>query len=94
MSYDFDFNHILPPLHENYNFYVDHIGISFALKKSLFDSGFYFVPSGGEDFALLHKIRENNSKMMISPYIRYFVRCSEYIEQTNNNVIGNRVFIN
>jgi glycosyltransferase involved in cell wall biosynthesis len=93
MSYFFDSNDIKPQL-EIDNFYAQDVGISFAIKKSLFESGFCFLPSSGEDFELLHKIRENNYKMMISPYIRYFVRCSEYIEQTNNNVIGNRVFIN
>jgi glycosyltransferase involved in cell wall biosynthesis len=94
MSYDFNKELIYPPLNESYNFYSGNVGISFAMKKTLFDLGYIFTPSSGEDYYLLCKIRENNYKMMISPYIRYFVRCNEYIEQTNNTVIGNRGFIN
>jgi glycosyltransferase involved in cell wall biosynthesis len=94
MSYHYDKDYILPPLDEITQFYDTKVGISFAMKKKLFDLGYIFIPSSGEDYNLLCKIRDNNYKMMISPYIRYFVRCNEYIEQTNNTVIGNRGFIN
>ena len=94
MSYELNKDQILPHLNESNNFYHAAVGISFAMKKNLCDLGYIFIPSIGEDYDLLNKIRENNYKMMISPYIRYFVRGNEYIEQTNNTVIGNRVFIN
>jgi len=88
-------NTILPVLYET-NIRCGYIGISFAMKKSIFDSGINFNPGGCEDYDLLGQILNNNYKIMISPYIRYFVRCSEHIhiEYTNNNVIGNRAFIN
>jgi glycosyltransferase involved in cell wall biosynthesis len=78
------------PYNNTDNFYCCHVGISFAFKKCIFDSGIMFEPSGVEDFTLLDKIRGNKYKMMISPYSLYFVRnytnhieCSDY----------NRVFI-
>jgi glycosyltransferase involved in cell wall biosynthesis len=84
-----DKNKILPEL-ETDNFYLNHVGISFAMKKKIFDNNLIFVPSSGEDFEYLNLIRNNNYKIIISPYIKYFVRS----EDMNNNVIGNRVKIN
>jgi glycosyltransferase involved in cell wall biosynthesis len=95
MSYHFNCNFIIPRLPPVDNIIYDgNVGISFAMKKELFDLGYNFIPSHNEDFKLINRIRENNYKIMVSPYIRYFVRCSEYIEQTNNSIIGERVFIN
>lgn len=94
MSYELNKDQILPHLNESNNFYNGEVGISFAMKKNLCDLGYIFIPSNCEDYELLNKIRENNYKMMISPFIRYFVRCSEYIELTNDAIIGQRVFIN
>jgi glycosyltransferase involved in cell wall biosynthesis len=94
MSYEWNKQEILPHLNESNNFFMNYVGISFAMKKTLCDLGYIFIPSSGEDYELLCKIRDNNYKMMISPYIRYFVRGNEYIEQTNNTIIGERVFIN
>ena len=94
MSYEDDSNLILPPLNETNNFHNCQVGISFALKKKFFDLGYNFIQCFNEDFLLLNRIRENNYKIMISPYIRYFVRCNEYIPQTNNTIVGSRVFIN
>jgi glycosyltransferase involved in cell wall biosynthesis len=94
MSYEVNKDHILPSLNESNNFFMDNVGISFAMKKNIFDLGYIFIPSNREDYELLERIRDNNYKMMISPYIRYFVRGNEYIEHTNNTIIGNRVFIN
>jgi glycosyltransferase involved in cell wall biosynthesis len=72
------------------DFYACYVGISFALKKSIFDSGIIFEPSGVEDFVFLNKIRENKYKMMISPYALYFVRnYNNHIECNDYN----RVFI-
>ena len=73
------------------NFYNGNVGISFALKRSIFESGIIFEPSNEEDFYLLDKIRQNKYKMMISPYLLYSVFNYE-IE--NNNTVFNRVLIN
>ena len=79
------------PLNNCDNFYFRQVGISFALKKSIFDSGIIFEPSNKEDFELLKKIRENKYKMMISPHLLYYVR--NYDNHIECNDL-NRVFIN
>ena len=81
---------IFPELNTN-NFYVNRVGISFAMTKKLFDNGYIFIPSDTEDFLLLDKIRNGNNKMLISPYIKYYVRCN-YQNQIFEN--GNEVKIN
>jgi glycosyltransferase involved in cell wall biosynthesis len=68
-------NRIIPSLNTD-NIYKGDVGISFIMKKSLFDNGFIFYPSNTEDFDLLNKIKNNKYKIMISPYIKYFVRCN------------------
>jgi hypothetical protein len=47
---------ILPPWKET-NFSINHVGISFAYKKKLFDQGMKLTPSSVEDFVLLDQIR-------------------------------------
>jgi len=84
-----DKNKILPELKTD-NFYLNHVGISFVMKKKIFDNNLIFVPSSSEDFEYLNLMRNNNYKIIISPYIKYFVRS----EDMNNNVFGNRVKIN
>lgn len=84
-----DKNKILPEL-ETDNFYLNRVGISFTMKKKIFDNNLIFVPSSSEDFEYLNLIRNNNYKIIISPHIKYFVRS----EDMNNNVFGNRVKIN
>ncbi len=86
-----DKDKIFPEL-ETDNFYLNHVGISFAMKKKIFDNNLVFVPSSGEDFEYLNLMRNNNYKIIISPYIKYFVR-SENINN-ENHVKGNRVKIN
>lgn len=81
---------IIPKL-ETDNFYVCDVGISYVMKKEIFNKGFKFVPDGAEDFLHLDTIRKSNYKMMISPYIKYFVREENYKEC---DIVGNRVFIN
>lgn len=71
------------------NFYVSDVGISFIIKKVIYDKNIKFIPDGAEDFMYLDNIRNNGYKIMISPYVKYFVRNS-----VGKNVIGNRVFIN
>ena len=83
--------YILPEL-ETDNFYVDHVGISFAIKKTIYDSSIHlhFVPSTNEDFQYLNKIRQNNYKMVISPYVTYLVRDCQQPHRKE----GNRLKIN
>ena len=83
-------NRIIPKLNTD-NFYLCDVGISYVMKKEIFDSGIKFIPDGAEDFIHLDNMRKNGYKMMISPYIKYFVN-TENID--NINEIGNRVFIN
>jgi hypothetical protein len=85
-----DKNKILPKL-ETDNFYLNHVGISFAMKKKIFDKKLIFEPSSCEDFEYLNLMRNNNYKIIISPYVKYFVRSED---TNNNNLKGNRVKIN
>ena len=80
---------LLPPVDAD-NFHFCQVGISFAIKKKIFDSGLIFVPGQFEDFTFLDKVRQQKYKIMISRYLLYFVR--NY--NTENETISNRVFIN
>jgi len=73
------------------NFYCGQVGISFAVKKYIFETGYIFEPSCVEDYDFLHKLRQNNYRIMISPYLLYFVR---NYDVESNDTIGNRIFIN
>jgi glycosyltransferase involved in cell wall biosynthesis len=73
------------------NFYMAQVGISFAVKRCIFESGIIFEPSNVEDYILLDNIRQKKYKMMISPYLLYSVR---NFEIENNDTICNRVLIN
>uniref|UniRef100_A0A6C0B8M7 Glycosyltransferase 2-like domain-containing protein n=1 Tax=viral metagenome TaxID=1070528 RepID=A0A6C0B8M7_9ZZZZ len=78
---------ILPPINCN-NFHIGQVGISFAVKKLVFDD-IVFEPSEYEDFGYLDKCRAKKYRIMISPYLLYFVRnCNPF-----SNVVSNRVFI-
>lgn len=68
------------------------VGISFAVKKSVFDSGIMFETSEYEDFEFLEKVRRNNHKMIISPYVLYMIRY--YFEIKKLESAYTRVFIN
>ncbi len=83
-----DNNHIVPLLNTD-NFYVYFVGISFAVKKSIFDKGIVFIPSYKEDFDYLDKLRTKGYKMCISPYTTYFVR-----RTIVPLPLGNRLYIN
>jgi glycosyltransferase involved in cell wall biosynthesis len=86
-----DNGRIIPKLKTD-NFYLCDVGISFILKKEIYDEGCKFTPDGAEDFLYLDKIRKLGKRMMISPYVKYYVRNSNFDIGDNN--IGNRVFIN
>jgi glycosyltransferase involved in cell wall biosynthesis len=82
---------ILPPPNCD-NFNPCQVGISFAVKKKIFDEGIFFKSAGIEDFFFLQACRRKGYKIMISPYLLYFVR--NYKSETYTNEIFNRVFIN
>ena len=82
-------NTIFPQLETN-NFYEAQVGISFAIKKKVFDERCHFIASGTEDFSYLETAKNVGHKIMISPYITYFVRNKYY---SFCNTMGNRVFI-
>ena len=62
------------PSQEDVMFQKDRVGISFAIKRRLFEAGLWFQPSGREDFTLLERIFHANTKMVISPYVTYYVK--------------------
>jgi glycosyltransferase involved in cell wall biosynthesis len=78
---------ILPSLSTE-DFYHTYVGISFAVKKKIFDEGHLFVPSSTEDFYYLDEARNKKYNIMISPYVTYFVR--NYGKHRCPN-LGNRV---
>ena len=69
-------------------FFVCQVGISFAVKKKLFDEGHIFIPSRVEDFQYLDGAKNKNYNIMISPYVTYFV--NKY-DQPEYPELGNRV---
>lgn len=84
-------NQIFPYLQSN-NFYKGEVGISFVMRKKLIDYGYIFEPNDFEDYELLNKLRNDNYKIMISPYIKYIVRGGN--NYNINELEGNRVIIN
>ena len=85
------FYHWIYPEVQTESFYLDKVGISFAVKNKLFKEGQLFEPNEKEDFIYLNSARDKNYKIMISPYLTYFVRT---YENNENSELGNRVFIN
>ena len=81
---------IIPKLNTD-NFYICDVGISFIIKKEIYDNGIKFIPDGAEDYLYLDNIKKNRYKIMISPHIKYYVRQKSYQYE---NIIGNRVYIN
>lgn len=73
------------------NFYICDVGISFVMKKSIYDKGLKFIPNSAEDFLYLDQIRNKKYKIVISPYIKYFVKGN--IDSSLKEK-GNRVLIN
>lgn len=65
---------ILPPPGDT-TFKINHVGISFCFKTSIFQvENIQFNQSGVEDFDLLDRFRKNNKNIIISRYITYLVR--------------------
>lgn len=68
---------IIPELNA-INFKVCDVGISFIINRSIYKTGLEFELDGAEDFVYLNKIRKAGYKMIISPYVKYYVRNFEY----------------
>ena len=78
-------NRYLPRPYSENIFFGGELGISFAMKKVIFDKGFKFVQSNEEDFKFLENVRDS-FKIMASPYVTYFVR-----ESTTNKMAKNEI---
>ena len=67
-------NKVILPEIESKMFYKEHVGISFALKYSLYkDHNLKFSAGDTEDFELLDKIYKKSFKMLLSKHLNYFV---------------------
>jgi glycosyltransferase involved in cell wall biosynthesis len=86
-----EINRYLPRPNSENVFFGGELGISFAAKKIIFDSGLHFVPSEKEDFEFLQKVR-NNFKLMASPYVTYFVRENDTNKLAKNEIKCMRSF--
>ena len=51
-----DNQRIIPKIKTD-NFYICDVGISFIIKKSIFEQGHIFIPDGAEDFLYLDKLK-------------------------------------
>jgi glycosyltransferase involved in cell wall biosynthesis len=60
---------VIPPFELN-EIVLNNVGISFSMKKKLFNDGYKFVPSYCEDYELLSRIKN----VYISKHVAYFVR--------------------
>jgi glycosyltransferase involved in cell wall biosynthesis len=51
-----------------------YVGISFSMRTSLYQAGFRFKPGPIEDFQLLQLIQQGGHKIVLSPYVTYWVK--------------------
>jgi len=89
-------NNIFLPTKIDTKIKVKHVGISFAFKKELLqDINNYFINYPYEDYLFLKNIEKNNYKIIISPFINYFIE-SKYTNFKSNKININlpRVLIN
>lgn len=79
-----EFGRFLPrPGHKAESFRPGNLGISFAVKRNLFEK--YKFPRGrGEDYALMNYLRNDGIKIVFSKKITYFVR----FKNTDEDVIS------
>lgn len=68
--------YILPSIYDK-NIIKNKVGISFAIKKNINDA-ILFENSPYEDYFFLKKMQSKNYKILISSYVTYFVRTTEY----------------
>jgi glycosyltransferase involved in cell wall biosynthesis len=72
---------ILPPIHCP-SIGPGAVGISFCMKRSLFENdSIQFQQSGVEDYQLIQKVYDTKHKIVLSPHICYLVRKSQYIHE-------------
>jgi len=89
-------NNIFLPTKFDTKIKVKHVGISFAFKKELIqDTNNYFINYPYEDYLFLKNIEKNNYKIIISPFINYFIE-TKYTNFNNEQININlpRVLIN
>lgn len=79
---------IIPNLETN-SLEYGNVGISFVMRKDVYDL-YHFEANSTEDFSMLKKLQEHGHKIVISPYITYFVKGN----QTGRHSLGNRLVIN
>lgn len=77
-----------PPDHRIFS--VGRVGISFAIARKLFEEGLRFQPSKNEDFEMLQTLYEMRKRMVMSPYVTYFVRDAH----PSTNVTFPRYYLN
>lgn len=83
-------NRIIPNENQN-NIQICDIGISFIIKKDIFNN-IKFINSSTEDYDFLSKVQQNNYKIIISNYISYFVKNNQSSTKILNN--SKKIFIN
>jgi len=69
------------------------VGISFAVKRKIFNDELMFISSHDEDYVLLCNIRDKGHKIVMSPYVKYFVydfNHKEVYEEKGRRVVINR----
>jgi len=89
-------NNIFLPTKIDTKIKVKHVGISFAFKKELLqDINNYFINYPYEDYLFLKNIEKKKYKIIISPFINYFIE-TKYIDFESDKININlpRVLIN
>ncbi len=61
-----------------------NIGISFIYKTSLYKEGYFFNSCDIEDYVLLKELENDSKKIVILPYIKYFIRNTSKINYKKN----------
>ena len=84
-------NGVILPQFESDNFYINNVGISFAVKTEFYkNKNLYFIPSSQEDFYYLDTIRKLNEPIIILENIGYYVQCNPFkIDKNFNNIFIN-----
>lgn len=88
IGHERDNYNIIPNLETN-SLEYGNVGISFVMRKDVYDL-YHFEASSEEDFSMLKKLQEHGHKLVISPYITYFVKGN----QVGKDATGSRVLIN
>lgn len=88
IGHERDNYNIIPDL-ETHRLEYGNVGISFVMKKSIYDL-YRFEASSMEDFSMLDKLQQHGHRIVVSPHITYFVKGN----QTGKEKMGNRLLIN